>query len=121
MNSKGDFMNIKLALKNAIKTITNTNEICDNAHSMGDLYYHRMILTRALMHSHKEVSWKSKLHNDGDMIPGFFVVGISTPSGDITYHYKIEFWDLFDVQELDKAPAWDGIVGGSLERLLNEF
>jgi len=114
-------MTLKLALYNAIKSITNTNEIKDYSHSMGDLYYHRMLLTRALLHSHKEKAWKSKKHDDGEMIPGFFIVGLTTKDGDITYHYEEKYWDLFEVQELKKAPSWDGIVGGSLQRLLKEF
>lgn len=116
MNSR-----LKLLLNNLVKTLTCTNEIRDYSHSMGELYYHRMLLTRALMHSHKDKSWKSRKHHDGTMIPGFFIVGISTDDGDITYHYEEKYWSLFEVKELEKAPMWDGIIGGSLERLLKEF
>ena len=111
----------RLAIHNFIKSFTNPNEIRDHVHSMGDLYEHRMLLTRALMHSNKEASWKSQLHHDGNMMPGFFIVGITTKSGDITYHYKQGDWELFEVEELAKAPAWDGIVGGRLQRLKEEW
>ena len=43
------------------------------------------------------------------MYDGMFIVGIETPEGQSTYHYDIDpYWDMFDVQELDRAPKWDG-------------
>ena len=113
---------IKLIVSNTINSIkNNTESVRDYSHTIGDLYEHRMWLTRALMHSNKEICWKSRRHHDGTMIPGFFVCGISTPNGDITYHYKEEDWVLFNIKELDYAPEWDGVVGGSLKRLQEEF
>ena len=43
------------------------------------------------------------------MYENYFIVGISTPRGDFSYHFRMEMWDHFDgVKILDKAPAWDG-------------
>ena len=42
------------------------------------------------------------------MFEGCFIVGIDTPAGQATYHYKLEYWDLFDVTCLERAPEWDG-------------
>ena len=43
------------------------------------------------------------------MYDGMFIVGIETPEGQATYHYDIDpYWDIFNVQELDRAPKWDG-------------
>lgn len=43
------------------------------------------------------------------MYHGMFIVGITTPEGNATYHYDIEpYWNMFDVKKLDKAPEWDG-------------
>jgi hypothetical protein len=56
-----------------------------------------------------ERSWKSKLHDTGDMFGGMFIVGIETEHGQATYHYDIEpYWNMFKVKELEKAPKWDG-------------
>jgi hypothetical protein len=85
-------------------------ETSDGYHTFDDLYEHRMALTLALMQSHPELSWKSKKHHPSDdkMFENFFIVGINTPAGVITYHYKLEHWDTFlGIRELPHAPAWD--------------
>jgi predicted Zn-ribbon and HTH transcriptional regulator len=56
-----------------------------------------------------ERAWKSKKHDTGDMFDGMFIVGIETDEGQATYHYDIDpYWDMFEVNELDFAPKWDG-------------
>ena len=37
-----------------------TKDILDKWHTFGELYYHRMILTLALMRQNKDKAWKSK-------------------------------------------------------------
>lgn len=86
----------------------NTN---DGYHSFNELYHHRAVLFSVICHDHRELAWKSKRHhNDEDhMYGGMFIVGIDTPAGQATYHYDIiPYWDMFDVQELECAPKWDG-------------
>ena len=85
-----------------------TNDISDGYHTFGELYEHRAKLFAVICNSHKTKSWKSKLHHDGTMYPGMFIVGINTPTGQATYHYRLEQWELFRVKELKKAPEWDG-------------
>lgn len=51
----------------------------------------------------------AKLHADGTMYDGMFIVGIETPDGQATYHYDVEpYWDMFHCKEVDRAPEWDG-------------
>ena len=81
----------------------------DGYHTFNDLYHHRAILFSVIVSCFKDLAWKSKLHNDGTMYDGMFIVGIDTPAGPATYHYDIDpYWDKFDCQELDYAPEWDG-------------
>ena len=85
-------------------------EISDTYHSFNDLYKHRTILT-ALAFMYLPYAWKSKKHEDNDTNPmydGMFIVGAPTPSGMFTYHYDLEYWDLFKVPELPHAPHFDG-------------
>lgn len=67
-----------------------------------------MVLFSVIVNTYKQLSWKSKLHDDGSMFDGYFIVGITTPSGEATYHYDLKHWDMFDCDEWDKAPKWDG-------------
>ncbi|WP_249685952.1 hypothetical protein, partial [Bacillus velezensis] len=72
------------------------------------LYLHRMVLFAARCKKNKSISWKSKKHHDDTMYDNYFIVGIDTPNGQLTYHYHLKHWNMFDVKELDNAPAWDG-------------
>lgn len=83
--------------------------VSDGYHTFNELYDHRAKLFSVICNEHPYYSWKSKLHNDGTMYDGMFIVGINTPMGPATYHYNIDpYWDLFDVEELKHAPEWDG-------------
>ena len=41
------------------------------------------------------------------MFDGDFIAGINTPDGIATYHFKLEYWDLFQIPEIDRAPKYD--------------
>lgn len=64
--------------------------------------------TAALFNAHAEMCWKAKQHHDGTMYDGYFIVGIDTPSGQASYHYPLEYWNMFNVKEFGRAPEWDG-------------
>ncbi len=95
-------------------------EVSDGYHTFGELYYHRMILFSIILNSNKEQSWKSKKHHDGTMFDSTsFICGIETPEGQYTYHYHLDFWDRFDVKELEFAPVYDGHKPNDITRLLS--
>lgn len=98
------------------------SEISDGFHTFGELYDHRRALTAALARV-TEGSWRSKAHHpeDSPMFEGgYFIVGIPTPAGPITYHYKLPHWDDFEgVTELEHSPKWDGAPpSATVDRLL---
>ena len=99
------------------EVIVNKGQISDGHHTFDELYHHRMVLFSLVCKQHKEKAWKSLKHDDGTMYEGFFVVGITTPKGDYTYHYKMEHWDRFDVKILPNAPLWDGHKPSDIDRL----
>ena len=35
-----------------------------------------------------------------------FIARINTPDGIATYHIKLQYWDLFDIPELERAPKY---------------
>jgi len=88
---------------------TGIGDLSDGYNTFNELYHHRAILFSVICNEHPDISWKSKLHHDGTMFDGMFIVGINTPEGQATYHYDINpYWDMFRVRELEKAPEWDG-------------
>lgn len=86
-----------------------TGETSDGYHTFDELYDHRARLFSVVVRDHREIAWKSRLHHDGTMYDGMFIVGIETPGGQATYHYDVDpYWGIFDCEELDRAPEWDG-------------
>lgn len=106
----------------------NDIEVSDGYHTMDELYDHRMALSAALFALIKDcpydniVVYKSKLHHDGTMFEGgYFVVGfVAENLGQISYHYKLEHWDKFRIDEYERAPdVYDGHTSKDvIERLL---
>lgn len=86
-----------------------TGETSDGYHTFNELYDHRAKLFSVVVRDQRDRAWKSRLHHDGTMYDGMFIVGIETPDGQATYHYDVDpYWDMFDCKELDRAPEWDG-------------
>lgn len=95
-----------------------TGETSDGYHTFNELYHHRMVLFSIICNSNKDVAFKSKLHADSTMFDDYFIVGVKTPVGYYTYHYHIDNWHRFDVDEVDNAPEWDGHKPSDIDRLL---
>ena len=84
-------------------------ETSDGYHTFNELYHHRAVLFSVVVAANSNRAWKSKLHHDGTMYEGMFIVGVDTPQGQATYHYDVEpYWDMFWCKELERAPEWDG-------------
>lgn len=85
-----------------------TGDTSDGYHTFNELYDHRAKLFSVIVRCFKGRAWKSKLHHDGTMYEGMFIVGIETSQGQATYHYDIDpYWNAFDCKELARAPEWD--------------
>jgi hypothetical protein len=98
---------------------TGIEDLSDGYHSFHELYNQRAILFAAICNQNKDKAWKSLKQHDGTMFDGgYFIVGVETPQGQYTYHYKLDRWDLYDVKELDFAPEWDGHTADDVSRLL---
>lgn len=101
--------------------------VSDGYHSFGELYQYRMLLQALLFNEwaigdayyderqdkgkyHQFNVHKSWRHSDGELCFGkdnYFVVVATLPTGQITNHYKGQFWDLFKIPEHDRADKWD--------------
>lgn len=102
-------------------TKADIGEVSDGYHTFNSLYNQRLYLWAALVNTYRDKAWKSKCHNDGKPCfgSGWFVVGITTPEGDYTYHYHLKHWDLFDCKELNIAPPFDGHTDADVSRVLS--
>lgn len=100
-----------------------TEDTSDGYHTFAELYAHRRALTAALAVAvARRTAWRSKQHHpdDGPIYEGYFIVGIDLPTGTVSYHYELAYWDDFrHVEELEHAPKWDGATpADSVTRLL---
>lgn len=98
-----------------------TDDVSDGYHTFGCLYEQRCILFAALVGAYRDLAWKSRCHSDGEPCfgGGWFIVGIKTPQGQYTYHYPDDDWYLFDCEEVERAPEWDGHTAENVTRLLS--
>lgn len=100
--------------KTIIKGV-DTNLVSDGYHTFGELYAHRCLLFIAFANQLDESRvWRSKKHNDGSEVVGYFIAGANLAqntvlqSFQISYHIPVKYWDLCDFPELVYAPEWDG-------------
>lgn len=90
--------------------IISSKDISDGHHTFRELYLQRLIMFCTICNNFPNLSWKSKKHFDEEhdpMFNGDFIAGINTPEGVASYHIKLEYWDLFDIPEIDRAPKYD--------------
>lgn len=100
----------------------NDVSVSDGYHTMDELYDHRIRLWITLCRK-SGISWRSKLHADGTMFDGDFILGIGKAEGDqITYHLPIGYWAECDfAEELEHAPEWDGHTPGDVLKRLRDL
>ena len=87
--------------------------LSDGYHTHNELYEYRL-----LYHAHAARGWvaagvpvvRSRRHHDGEepFGGGWFIVVAELPTGQISNHYRLADWALFDgVPEVPLAPVWD--------------
>lgn len=112
-------MKLEESINQLIKSSdADTNLISDGYHSFKELYEHRIHLFIALcnvIENHCDFTdlptvWRSKLHSDGSLYPGWFILGIGQNQGEqITYHIPEKYWGEIECRHtLDRAPEFDG-------------
>ena len=100
-----------------IATEINENKslISDGYHTFSELYQYRMLYNVALFNEwYKNNLYdchKSYKHDDGELCfgGGYFIVCANLPTGQISNHYKNDYFDLFKIIETEKAKyEYDG-------------
>lgn len=79
---------------------------------------------QALFSTPKYDVHKSKRHHDGKLCfgGGYFIVVAQLPSGQISNHYKLKYWDLFDIPAYQKAKyEYDGHTSKDVLNRLNDL
>jgi hypothetical protein len=90
-----------------------TSQISDGHHTFEELYHYRMLYNAHAVHGWLAAgipvvkSWK---HHDGEDCfgGGWFIVVATLPTGQVSNHYKAEYWDMFQAPEVVLPPEYDG-------------
>lgn len=95
------------------------SNVSDGYHTFGELYEHRHALFIALLKCYPAISWKTVLDSEGQRLDGWFIAGMDTKYGQITYHLPMRYWDIAGVKVIYKNKNYDGHTSADVvERLL---
>lgn len=103
---------------------TDMGEVSDGYHTFNELYYYRMLYNAAFFNLlPKEWVHKSKRHHTGEECfgGGWFIVMANLPTGQISNHYELKDWDLFQIPEKEFADEWDGHTPQEAAKRLHEY
>ena len=101
-------------MNNSIIHSKDVGSISDGYHTFDELYEYRLLYNAAFFNelaeqglydvhkSKKESDGKSPFNNEN-----MFVVMAELPTGQISNHYEMKHWNLFNVPIKDKANVWD--------------
>ena len=99
-------------------------EISDGYHTFNELYRYRMLYNAAFFNLlPKQLVHKSKRHHDGEECfgGGWFIVMANLPTGQISNHYELKDWDLFQMPEKEVADEWNGHTPQEAADRLHEY
>ena len=116
------------------KMMAKSGEFSDGYHTFNELYYYRLLYNAAffneLVYKRENGTFdvdydvhKSKKHSDGEDCfgGGWFIVMAELPTGQISNHYEMKYWDYFNIPEKEKANVWDGHTPQEAAERLKNF
>ena len=113
---------------NEFTVIQDLGQLSDGNHTLDALYEFRQLYNAAIFNELADQGkydvHKSRKHSDGEYPFGdsnWFIVMAELPTGQISNHYEMKDWDLFHVQEKEKANQWDGHSSKDAAQRLKEF
>jgi len=99
-----------------------SNEVSDGYHTFGELYAHRCRLFALLMVTFDGNAFKTRRNAEGEEWEGWFIGGMDTPVGQITYHLPAEMWDMLPtVREIERNAGYDGHTANDVLARLDEL
>ena len=87
---------------------TDISKVSDGYHTFGELYDHRNLLFLNLAVANPAIAFKTKLNDKKEEWPGWFILGINTEFGQITYHLPEQLWIAAGVKEVEYNFDYDG-------------
>jgi hypothetical protein len=108
--------------------VVGDKDTSDGHHTFAELYRYRLLYNAALFNEWAKLGLydphKSMFHDDGTLPFGdrkWFIVVAELPTGQISNHYRVVDWDLFDIPTKDLPNVYDGHSPDDVERRLTRF
>lgn len=115
-------------IKEKVSNDEDPGKISDGYHTFNELYEYRLLYNASMFNELAKQNLydvhKSRLHSDGTVPfgnPDYFIVVAELPTGQISNHYKMKDWDLFDIPVKDKANKYDGHSPKDVAERLRKF
>ena len=102
-------------------------EVSDGYHTFNELYEYRLLYNASFFNELAKQNLydvhKSKKHSDGEDCfgGGWFIVMAELPTGQISNHYEMKDWNLFQIPEKEKANVWDGHTPKDVAERIRKF
>lgn len=110
--------------------VADTNLVSDGYHTFGELYEHRCLLWAMVVSTYDESigrddfecpTFKTRKNSEGEEWAGWFIAGIDTPHGQISYHLPDTMWDLVDAPEIERNDKYDGHTSADVVKRITEI
>lgn len=83
-------------------------DVSDGYHTFNELYEHRHVLFINVVMAHRDNAFKTWKDHKGEAWEGWFILGINTKHGQVSYHLPKDYWPLVNVQEIERNSLYDG-------------
>lgn len=120
--------NIKYIIEDTENVPVDMGEVSDGYHTFNELYEYRLLYNAVLFNEFAKQGLydvhKSRRHSDGEVPFGdenWFIVMAELPTGQISNHYEMKDWNLFDVPEKKFANEYDGHSPSDVAERLRDF
>jgi hypothetical protein len=108
--------------------IEDKGNISDGYHTFNELYEYRLLYNASMFNELAKQGLydvhKSKRHSDGTIPFGdenWFIVQAELPTGQISNHYEMKDWELFNIPEKEKANHYDGHTPQDVAKRMRDF
>jgi hypothetical protein len=128
IKANGYKWNAETKILEKLEDVDDKGNISDGYHTFNELYEYRLLYNASMFNELAKQGLydvhKSKRHSDGTIPFGdenWFIVQAELPTGQISNHYEMKEWDLFNIPEKEKANTYDGHTPQDVAKRLRDF
>ena len=94
-------------MNNILTLPCDTSSVSDGHHTFCDLYDHRNMLWLLVLKHYPDIAFKTHRDENDVKEEDYFIAGLNTSFGQLTYHIPDIYWQYLNVKELPKNEDYD--------------